>query len=488
MKSFRRIFTLLVVLCLAIGSVGSFISIAQQSHPTIGEITVSPNNPAPGDQVIIRPTFRNGDTSSTSARITEVSIRGDSIFEAVDDIGTLGPGSSVSVPFSVTFETTGQKKITATMRGQTESGSILFVQKPVYIQVEQNAALLSSPTDTAVSGGQTPIKLTISNGRSTNITGIELMLRGEANIDRPLRTNGSIPPGGERTFEYDVSFEQSGQRELIGEISYRTPDGSTRRSTQSISIDVEQPNVDVSLSAQNMNDTSGSTDVEIHNFGNTHLDDVEILAQSEDETVARVLASDVSPDTSTIISIPAQPHADGPLTVTASYRTVGEEHQISTTIGQALGEIRLTGVETTITGQEVLLEGDAANLGRTDAQSVLIRFPATGSVQQTSPSGEYFVGEVEASEFATFELTGTIGSTTDTLPVTISYVVGGERVERRQEIPLQISNRSAALSTSDPAETQPDRVTNQGLPLLPLGGLVIVILAVVAGGYRWRNE
>ena len=72
--------------------------------------------------------------------------------------------------------------------------------------------------------------------------------------------------------------------------------------------------------------------------------------------------------------------------------------------------------------------------------------------------------------------------------MTISYVVGGERVERRQEIPLQISNRSAALSTSDPAETQPDRVTNQGLPLLPLGGLVIVILAVVAGGYRWRNE
>jgi len=105
---------------------------AQQSDVTIGSINVTPTNPSSGDAVVINAELRNSETSTGSVKISQVSIDGPSIDENADDIGKLGPGTSVTVPFSVVFDEPGQKKLTVTMYGQEDTGSVFSIQKPVF--------------------------------------------------------------------------------------------------------------------------------------------------------------------------------------------------------------------------------------------------------------------------------------------------------------------------------------------------------------------
>ena len=83
---------------------------------------------------------------------------------------------------------------------------------------------------------------------------------------------------------------------------------------------------------------------------------------------------------------------------------------------------------------------------------VLVQINDTADVRPVSPSGEYFVGGVEASEFATFELTAQTESNASSVPVTITYIVDNERVTTTQHVDL----KATAMSTG-PSATPGDR-------------------------------
>lgn len=156
------------------------------------------------------------------------------------------------------------------------------------------------------------------------------------------------------------------------------------------------------------------------------------------------------------------------------------------------GDVRLT--STQVSGQETItVEGDAANIGGTDVESVLLSIPNTESVSPRPPASEYYVGGIETSEFSTFELTATVDQETDTVPVNISYISTGierddQRITRTQRIPIQQSaNPGGQSAQATTAETTQQPITDR-FPLVPIAVVALLALISVGGIILWRRQ
>lgn len=147
------------------------------------------------------------------------------------------------------------------------------------------------------------------------------------------------------------------------------------------------------------------------------------------------------------------------------------------------GDIQLTTTEVVGTS-DVTIQGDASNVGGTDAQSVLLSVNDTETVSPTPPNQEYFVGSVEASKFGTFELTADIEPEAESIPIDITYIVNDERVTKTQQIPVDTS------STTTTAPVQTNTTPSEpptGVPFFPIGVLITLLVVSVGGVVLWRR-
>ncbi|WP_241768266.1 hypothetical protein [Haloferax sp. ATB1] len=155
------------------------------------------------------------------------------------------------------------------------------------------------------------------------------------------------------------------------------------------------------------------------------------------------------------------------------------------------GEIQLTSIETTRSAGTVTIQGDAANVGNTDASSVLLTVKETANVSHGSPSGGYFVGRVEASEFATFDVTAQLSGEPTSVPIEVSYIVDGDRVTTTQQVPLDASGTAPVAggpqSDQGPGSNESSSGGSQ-LPLPIIGGVLVVVVVGGVGIYRWRQH
>ena len=107
-------------------------------------------------------------------------------------------------------------------------------------------------------------------------------------------------------------------------------------------------------------------------------------------------------------------------------------------------------------------------------------------------SGEFFVGSVDASEFATFELSSAVANGTDTLPIELSYIVDDRRVTTTQSIEISSADSVSAGSDRDrAAATSTDNGSSgsSGLPVVPLIIGLLVVLGASGVLYRlWNRE
>jgi len=464
------------------------------AYVTVGNISVSPETPEPGERVTIRAEFRNSGSSSAAITITEASLRsGGSLLDTADDLGSLGVGDSTEVPFSTIFDSEGEKKLTIVLRGTSPNGGISVIKKPAYLEVERSSDVTLAVTEVyetdAAVGAETPINVTVANGNSEAITGVQLKLSG-ASVNDPNRITGSIDGGTEEHFQYDITFDKRGTQTLSGEVMYNTVDGDARTTTKAVSIDVVRPEVRSDVSAKTL--SNGDTEVTLTNFGNTRFSDVEIAAVEDDDIVAQNLMADIAPDSneSVVFDIPSS--VDGTVTYTATYTAAGTSHTTSLQDQSTVsGEIRLVSVEASQSGTGITISGDAANLGSTTADSVLVSVADTDKVSPTAPTGEYYVGEVEKSEFSTFELTAETGSSTDSIPIEITYVVDGDRVTTTQEIGIKATGNKNTPRNNDQGQSANDQnPPESGLPLTAIGvTLAFIAIGIIGFGvYRWRNS
>ena len=399
-----RVAVFLLVLCLSTGAVGV---VAAQPNAGISSVSVTPEDPKPGETVSIEATVSNPQSNDEIVDVTSVYLRssfGAEEFEEytrVNDLGSVGPGDEKSIPLYTSFESPGDKRLTIHVVVRGEGGGLRSYEFPVQLTVEETdsddpTVSFSVVEDEAVEGRTTSVDVTVGNGNTENLSDIRLRLGldGEGTVENPERAMASLAPGSERTFGYDVNFDETGTQTLTSEVTYRT----------------------------------------------------------SEETEARTVTNSVNVD-----------------------------------VVEAINEIRLTSVETTRTGNGVTVEGDAANVDDTNAESVLLSVQNGDGVSPTPPSGDYFVGSVEAGEFATFELTAETDSGVSSIPVEITYIVDGDRVTTTQTV--EVSETTGG--TMDGVEGGQPRGSGSpsggGLPIAVIGA-VVVLLVVVLAAYRWRKQ
>lgn len=368
----------------------------------------------------------------------------------------------------------------------------------------QISSVTVTPNET-VTGEPVTVETTIANLEGANgsveITDVYIRTSGETEGHGRIEDVGSVPPGSSVTIPMSVTFQSAGQKRLTAHVVVRDQSGQHHSYEYPVYVEVEDPVVKAEISTSAVNNQSGTTEVVVTNFGNTDLSDVEVTATADGETVDRKFLFDVAPGSTQSTTFDTESISAETVTFTATYTAAGRNHTTTRTVDldnlkRVRGEIRLTGVQTTRAGSTVTIEGDAANLGSTDAESVYLRFPETDGVSPVSPSGDYYVGGVEASEFATFELTGRVEDGTSAVPVEISYVVDDERVNTTQRIDLGSTDsagggtgeqvdRNAQNPDSEP-NGQPEQRGSGGLPLMPIAA-VLALAAVGFGIYRWRQ-
>lgn len=457
-----------VVVASGVGAAAGVTSAAASVGVTISAVDASPDDPTPGETFTVTPTVSNLQSNDGAAAVRAVYVqeRGSADDLAVvgnkftdGSLGSIDPGDSMSVPVSLSLNETGDRELMVYALVEGPDGDVDTISYPVTVTVGQpDEVQLGVSTTDAVAGEETSVNVTVANGDDESVSGVEVELSGDADVENAERVSGSLESGAERTHTYDVTFAEGGTQTLEAEAKYTTADGDTQRVTKSVDVAVDEAVVDTGLSVSVDADDNGSAfEVELANFGNAALTDVELLAQADGETFERSLAPDVGADEATTVSLDADDAPEGEVTVVARYTAAGESRETSTTVSftpASTGEIRLTGVETAQSGNTLTIQGDAANLGGTDASSVLLSVRDAAGVTPVSPSKEYFVGSVDTSEFATFELTAQVDAGVETVPVEVEYTVDGERKSEAVRLDVSAANGSAAASGGQAAEGQ----------------------------------
>jgi hypothetical protein len=372
------------------------------------------------------------------------------------------------------------------------------------------AIQLSSVTvapDDPITDEQVTIEATISNLENSDsivdVTDLYVRSIGTTQEFDRIENVGSISPGGSLSVPISAKFETPGQKQLAINLVVQDTNGEYHSYTYPVYVEVSEPKVKADLSATTPQNDSETIEVSLTNFGNTNLTNVEVTAMANGNVLERNFVRDVSPDSNRVSAFDTSGVVSDTVEFTATYDAAGDSHSTSLVTNvneetQIPGEIRLTAVEVSRAGSGVMIEGDAANLGGTDAESVLVQIDDTAGVQPVSPSGEYFVGGVEASEFATFELTAETESNTSSIPVAITYIVDNKRVTTTQMVDLTATAMSpgnsgapgdSVASGADASGHNSGSAGSGGLPLRLIAGGVAVITILLAGvAYRWRSR
>ncbi|WP_158413959.1 CARDB domain-containing protein [Halorubrum sp. GN11_10-6_MGM] len=363
------------------------------------------------------------------------------------------------------------------------------------VSAQQSAVSVSidSSPDEPVVGETVTFNVTVTNqeGSSGVVDVSSIMLRTNSEHYERIEDVGSLAPGGSLTVQMTTSFEQAGQRTLKAHVSAERASGRNLRAYYSpVTVDVQELDINGGLSTTA--NGSDETTVTLTNYGNVELSDVEILAATDGRIRDRRDAFDVGPDEADSITFDTDEYATDTVTFTAEYTARGERYETTRTSAidrEVIGEIRLTSVEVTRGGSMLSIDGEAANIGGTDAESVLISIPNADGVSPAGGSGEYFVGSVDASEFATFQLSASVEG--DTVPVEIAYIADNDRVTTTQVIDVSsLNTTTGAPDQSQAAATSSGgRQGQSGVPVIPIVVGVIVIVGLGGiGRYLWNRE
>jgi hypothetical protein len=597
-RTWPTLVALLALAMLVAPLAGSAVAISPPTdgdpHVSVQNVTATPAQPAPGQRTEIRATVVNAPNSPDAVTVEEVALTragGGAELTQVDDLGTLAASGSLTVPLSVSFDEPGVKDLRVEVSAESDDGDDLTLRYPVTVVVREGGPRLDIDVAEATVGSDRRVAVNVSNGEAAAYRNLELTVNGtNARAENPRRLDAALPPGTDRTFDYDVTFPADVGSAVSARLRYTTPNGETRTIYDRVTVDVreglgldvavEDPTVGgetpVSVTVDNgqasgirdLRLTANGSNVRVENarrfaadlgaggertftFDATFPDQVrstvaltlryttaagerrtlretttvdlgdagepverpQVEVAVEDAvpgatrtvnvTVANGLSNEVrqlrvvadSPAAdfevservrstlaaggSATFQYPASADESGayPVNVTLAYtedgirRRVSREFEASFGAPANPGEITLTDVQAVARGGSLEVSATASNAGSSDVGGVIV---STGGEQVAD--ADYFVGSVDASDFASFTLSTTARGNVSTVPVEVSYVVDGVERSFTTDVPV----RQAA-----PAGP-PRGGGGGGLPLVPILVLVVLVAAGVAV-YRWRG-
>lgn len=485
----KRAVALAVAAVLVVASVSGVAAVgsAAQTDVAIQSVETSVDQPAPGEPFTLTTTIANLASSSGSVDVTDVYVRESGTtneYARIEDVGSVAAGQTLDVPLTASIENPGPKRLSVHVVVRDSDGDTERVNYPLYVDVEEpDEAAVSFSTPELVAGQESTVNVSVSNGDDATLSNVRLDLAGDAAVDNAERVSAAIASGGQVTHQYRVTFPEAGERALDAALTYKTSEGVTRTIDRTVTVDVAETNVDAGLTVTPTT-ANGSSAIRasLTEYGNVELRDVEVRAFSGGDVVARALAPDVPAEGTQSVTLDGASIPAGDVTIRAEYTAAGERRSAEQTLRyspQATAEIALTGVDFTRDGAALGISGDTANLGSADAGSVLVSVGDRDGVAPVPPNAEYFVGSVEASEFATFEVTASVEEGIERVPLDVSYSVNGER-----------HSRVVTVDLAQPSGTDGDGGSggsgSGGVPWLGVGALLVLVVGGAAV-YRWRR-
>ena len=364
-------------------------------------------------------------------------------------------------------------------------GGIVAVGPVAAAQQAQVSDVTVAPAEPAV-GEPVTVTVTVSNLASSDgaVTVESVRLRDAATGDLLTQTAeiGQIDPGGSLDIPVVITLTEVGLTRIQAEAYVENVDRPLGRDRyiQPVVIDVVEPLVRPDLTVS-PGTAYGTTDLTLANYGTLALEAPQLTVSGPDGTPQTYYLQDVAPGANRTRTIDTRGWAMQTLSVTATYTANDTTQRL--TVDHALaeratepGQVRLTSVDAVRTAGGIELTGDAANLGELPVEAVYLRVGATDEVAPIPPRADFFVGEVAASEFATFRLTADVAPNTSAVPVEIRYIMANAETVTTQTVPI------------DPAVTAPTEPTDGGGGLPSLAVVIALIVAAAAAVvYRSRT-
>jgi hypothetical protein len=487
-----------VLACLVV--VGSLpLSVAGASvNASISNVEVSPSSAAPGETITFDTTVRNLQSSDAPLEINDIAIRksggrGVTEYERVSDLGSISPGSTLEVPLTASFDSSGSKDLRVIVYGRDRgTGENVELRYPVKLNVQERHPQLDIAANDSVAGVESTGEVTVANGLDSRITNVEVVVQGDGVEMTQSRTvESSIAQNGSMTAPFRFRPESAGDHPLTATISYTVGGDTIRNTTRTKVIESDPLRNSVELDTTAVGSgTDRALRVAVSNGANAPLSDVMVSATSENASFQRVLLKNISASTTRQMRLNAtmdEPRAD--VTVTASYELGTETEQITseTTLRSVPGTIDLTGLDVIRQGGRLQITGSASNVGSTDADSVLVSVVNTESVTPATPNRDYFVGTVPASDFVSFDVYARTEGNVTSVPLEVTYLVDDTR--KRQTFDVDTNQMSGAAQQPNQDGDSEGGDQNSMLPVFIAGGLaLLVVVGVLVRRYRRGDD
>jgi hypothetical protein len=335
-------------------------------------------------------------------------------------------------------------------------------------------------------GQQTDLEVSIRNGPNSGsvveITDVYVRPTGSTDDVVRIQEVGTVPVGGNVTVPLSVSFDEPGVKNLRVIVVGEQEDGSYVRVRYPLTVDVEEPNrPQLELTAEEaVSGATRSVNVTVANGLERDIRQLRVTASSEtvNFNVNERVKARLRGGNTTSFTFPARVPDAGtyPVNLTLSYTDDGVERTVSRTYEAHFetpanpGELVLTDVQATQRGNTLEISATAGNVGSGTVEGVVVSVSNSSRVERSN----YFVGSVEESDFSSFTLTSDVEGNVSSVPVTVTYSVGG--VERSFTTAVDVDRRVV----------RPQAPQESGLPLLPIGG-VLAVLLVGTVVFLWRR-
>lgn len=485
----RRSLVILLAAALVLSAVVPAVALAAvpDARLTVSGLSVAPDRPVAGEPVTVTATVQNspGSRSAVSVESVELSADGGNVRDRARGVGSLSPGDSLTVDLVTTFESPGERSLYVEVAAEDADGEEVTVRRPLAVVIEESPPQLDIAFTGPVADAENRAAVVVSNPSTTARRNLELTVSGEGVSGADTRaTVPSLDPGESETVNLTVR-PRTGEGALNATLAYTTSTGArdTTRLVHEFEAEPLREDVGVAvrrapeeeqgvtggganadaltgllglagvaggtgggntLQSQGEEETSGDAlAVEVTNFGNAPVEDAVVVPRAGDRTLPRRFVGTLAPGESSTVTVSLDGVDAATVEAVARYEVGGRNGSATDSFDYRPpnGELRVTDVDLSFTDDgRLLVTGNAGNVGDGEVGGVVVSVGSNEYVSPAYPQRDYFVGTVEASEFAPFELTADVDATNASeIPVGLTYRTGGETVTENVTLPYDPS-------------------------------------------------
>jgi len=285
--------------------------------------------------------------------------------------------------------------------------------------------------------------------------------------------DAAISAGQSVTRDLSVDIDESGTQTFVLHIQLLA-EGDVINLERTVTVTAGQADPALSLSAAPVGPSGETTfDLRVSNARTTAIRALTVDLESEDISFSedRRIVSQLGSGSEATLRYPATNVTGGERSVTAhvEYTTSDGEYEsttqeLTTTVDRVEnpGEVSLSGVEVTNTGDKLTVSGTLNNAGETAVSSVQIA--AAGNASLGDAQSSAFAGALEPDASKAFELAAVVPASDQetTIPLDIQYRVDGKRTTTTQTVAYNPRTDSDIALTDVEIQQVGERLTIRG--------------------------